>query len=209
MLKDSDISLSQNIPAHKATINTRIEKLTLTCNDLLGDQSEINLEIGCGHGHYLVAYADKHRDEFCIGIDLINKRIEKANNKVRRLGLTNMIFFKAHAKELLQVLTKPPSLIKIFILFPDPWPKRRHSKYRLIQPEFLSGLASLASPDASIFFRTDHKEYFKWAKAVFAAHNDWSIEPTMKWPFESSSYFQEMMDDWQSLVVKRSNSLLG
>lgn len=106
--------------------------------------TEITLEIGCGHGHFLNAYAQAHPDEHCLGLDLLADRIARAQKKARRAGLTNLAFFHAEARLLLEALPAPVRLGRIFILFPDPWPKRRHHKNRIMQPEFLQTLATRA-----------------------------------------------------------------
>ena len=90
---------------------------------------------------------------------------------------------------------------KVFILFPDPWPKKRHYKKRLIQAAFLSCIARKMDKHGRLFFRTDHEEYFGWAKEIFMQHPDWRINESQDWPFEASSYFQELMDSWQSLIA--------
>lgn len=86
-----------------------------------------DLEIGCGHGHWLNAYSDAHLDTICVGIDLISKRILRSNNKKFNNKRKNISFFKAEANEFL--LYKPSNyrIRNTFILFPDPWPKKKAS----------------------------------------------------------------------------------
>ena len=120
----------------------------------------LTLEIGCGHGHWLTAYSESNPDEPCIGIDLITKRIEKSNRKRERLDLPYLFFFKTEAKEFLENLPDSLILKRTVLIFPDPWPKKRHHKRRLIQHSFLDLLALHSVPNAELCFRTDHEDYF-------------------------------------------------
>lgn len=181
----------------------RQDRLRTELADLLAGQWQITLEFGCGHGHYLAAYASEHPDEYCLGLDLISQRIRKANGKAERGNINNLHFVKAEAGEFLAALPETVTVARAFMLFPDPWPKKRHHKNRMVQPLFLSGLAERCEPLAPFHFRTDHPGYFDWAMTTIAAHPDWQIEPTAQWPFEHRSYFQDLMEDWQSLIAKR------
>jgi tRNA (guanine-N7-)-methyltransferase len=168
-------------------------------------QPQITLEIGCGHGHYLTAYAAAHPGSFCIGIDLLKDRIARAGRKRDRAKLTNLLFLEAEAREFLDAL--PPSVVlaDVFILFPDPWPKRRHHKNRILQPDFLSALAAKANPGTRLCFRTDYAPYFADAHATATAHSDWKLAPSEPWPFELETVFQSRADSYQSLLaIKQS-----
>mgnify|MGYP006076898867 CR=1 FL=1 len=162
------------------------------------------LEFGCGHGHWLTSYAEAFTDVFCLGVDLISARVRKGNGKRDRRGLNNLHFIKAEAAELLSVWPDDIPISQAFMLFPDPWPKKRHFKNRMIQPAFLSQLAARMPLDAPFHFRTDHPDYFSWTSEHISEHPDWQIEVDAPWPWESTSYFQEFMEEWQSLVAHRA-----
>lgn len=156
----------------------------------------LTLELGCGHGHYLNAYAAARPDEFCVGIDLIGDRIERAERKATRAKLDNLLFVQAEAALFISALADiapRPRLARVFILFSDPWPKRRHWKNRVVQAELLDSLAPLAEPGAALHFRTDHPEYFSYANEVVAAHPQWRLAGPEEapGPFEHVSVFEE------------------
>lgn len=158
-----------------------------------------DLEIGCGHGHWLNAYSDSNTDIICVGIDLISKRIFRSNNKKLNNKRKNVSFFKAEANEF---LLYKPSNFKIrntFILFPDPWPKKKHHKRRLIQESFLSLLRENTLPDSLIFFRTDHLDYHDWTIQKLGDSKSWGIIDTI-WPFEHESYFQNLLPNYKSII---------
>lgn len=170
---------------------------------LLPVGAPLTLEIGCGHGHYLNAFAEAHPEEFCVGIDLLADRIARASRKATRARLANLAFVQAEAALFLSALRgqaavpghAPVKLRRVFVLFSDPWPKRRHWKHRVIQPALLDTLAGLTEAGATLHFRTDHPEYFVFAREVVAAHADWRLpaadEPAGAWPYEFVSVFEE------------------
>jgi tRNA (guanine-N7-)-methyltransferase len=165
------------------------------------DQAPLTLEFGCGHGHYLCAYAEAFPTEFCLGLDLVSKRIEKARAKADKRGLSHCHFLKAEAAEFLSLWPQPHQLASVFMLFPDPWPKKRHHKNRMLQAAFLSQLAGRMAPQGRFYFRTDHEDLLNWAQAHLEEHPQWELAEGQAWPFEATSYFQELMDGWHSLVA--------
>ena len=172
---------------------------------LLAERREVTLEIGCGHGHFLTAYAAEHPGEFCVAIDIIAERLERAERKTQRASVTNTAWVRASAEDLLAVW--PAEVLfgpRIFVLFPDPWPKRRHWKNRLIQAPFLSELARRSAPNAELCFRTDHAPYFEAARAEIEAHPAWTIDAAAAWPFEVVTVFQARAGSYQSLVARHT-----
>jgi tRNA (guanine-N7-)-methyltransferase len=180
----------------------RVAALRAELNDFLPVDKPLVLELGCGHGHWLTSYAEAFPGQACLGVDLISARIRKALQKRDRLGLDHLTFIKAEATELLRAWPADRRLESVFMLFPDPWPKKRHFKNRMIQPAFLAKLATLVEPQGHFHFRTDHADYFEWTREHLAEHPDWELVEDLKWPWEAPSYFQNMMDSWQSLIAK-------
>ena len=167
------------------------------------EHERIVLEIGCGHGHFLTAYAAAHPEKFCVGFDIVLDRIVRAGRKRARAELEkNLAFVRAEATEFFAALPAPVRFTEIFILFPDPWPKRRHHKNRMIRPGILSALAARATNATRLCFRTDHAPYFADARRTIAEHGAWKIAPANEpWPFEFQTVFQERAAGFQSLVA--------
>ena len=157
----------------------------------------VTLEIGCGHGHFMAAYAAAHPDERCLAIDIIVDRLERAQRKTDRAGLTNVAFLRAEAGLFIDHLPAALQLQRVFVLFPDPWPKRRHHKNRLLQADFLHRLAERCNADARLGFRTDHAPYFEEVVALLAEHPDWHLIDE-SWPFEQATVFQNRAPAFQS-----------
>ena len=174
---------------------------------LPGGGERLVLEIGCGNGHFLVAYASAHPEKSCIGIDLRLERIEKALRKRNRAGLRNLHFLRCEARNFLGELPSGVTLADIYILFPDPWPKKRHHKNRLLQAEFLDLLAARAGEGGRLFFRTDYKPYFDEALELVASHPKWRVLPAGPFPFEHPTIFQGKAAAYHSLAACRTSSL--
>jgi len=189
-------------PEFLEQVRRRREELARLCGEEFPEPEAITLEIGCGHGHFLTAYAEAHPNERCVGIDILAKRVRKGEAKANRRSLDNLCFIKAEALEFLDVLPEHVTLQRTFLLFLDPWPKKRHWKNRIVQAPLLDRLAA-RSPQGQLYFRTDHEGYFEWAVEHICAHPEWEIDDEAPWPFEAPSFFQDLMESWQSLCARR------
>lgn len=188
---------------YREMIEARRETLRLVVAPLLHGRGPLTLEVGCGHGHLLAAYAAAHPDRFCVGVDIMADRIRRAQHKRDRARLANLEFVRADAIDLLEVLPPECRIERTLVLFPDPWPKRRHWKNRILRPEFLDALAARSVGGAPLAFRTDHEPYFAEAAAVVAAHPAWELVPGDPWPFEHETVFQSRAPGYQSWVARR------
>ena len=171
---------------------------------LIANPIKVYLEIGCGHGHWLCSFAQKTDDVLFVGIDLITKRIEKANSKKIKRKINNIFFFKADAMEFLSFMPDSVKFSGCFLMYPDPWPKKKHHKRRIIQPEFLNLLADKSNDDCKLYFKTDHTEYFDWTLQTINNSQHWNIQ-NYNWPFESDSYFQLLLPNHQFCSASKSN----
>jgi tRNA (guanine-N7-)-methyltransferase len=190
-------------PAYLARMAERRESLRAEVARLLPPQTHFVWEIGCGHGHFLTAYAETHREEYCIGIDINLDRVRRATKKCDRAGLDRLHFVRAEARLFLAVLPFDAGFSAIYMLFPDPWPKKRHHKYRLLQAEFLHDVAQRAGQGTPLFFRTDHAPYFTEVELLLREHPDWRSIGDRPGPFELATVFQQKAPSFQSLVAVR------
>ena len=121
------------------------------------------------------------------------------------MQLANCGFIQCEAREFLRELPRAFTLEEIWVLFPDPWPKKRHHKNRVMQAEFLEAVASRAGQGARFFYRTDHTEYFAATVGQFADSQTWSIDSNAPWPQELATVFQARAPSYQSLVAVRTS----
>jgi len=162
-------------------------------------EKQLILEIGCGNGHFLTAYATAHPEQLCIGIDLRLERTGKALRKRDRAGLSNLHFIRCEARNFLQELPSSATLTDIYMLFPDPWPKKRHHKNRLLQAGFLDELGARAGQGSRLFFRTDCRPYFEEAREIVSVHQQWHLLADNSFPFEHITIFQSRAPVYHSL----------
>lgn len=194
---------SESFSAHLKRVEERRSLLKAELQAHLSGESSIVLEIGCGHGHWLTDFAAMNEESFCVGIDLIGNRIDRANRKASRAGLGNVLFLKAEASELLDQMPSGIGIQSVFILFPDPWPKKRHWKNRIMNRSFLDRLSDRCLGNARLHFRTDHSEYFEWVSSLVAAMEKWKPTDGIPWPFERETVFQSKADSYQSLILEK------
>ncbi|MEZ5997779.1 MAG: tRNA (guanosine(46)-N7)-methyltransferase TrmB [Hyphomonas sp.] len=150
--------------------------------NLFPDASEIWLEIGFGGGEHLVEQARRHPDVGVIGCEPFIEGMAKALTGIEAHGLANVRLLMDDARPLVAGL-KPGCLDRVFILFPDPWPKKRQQKRRLIQPDFLASLHAACRKGARVRFATDVAGYADEALAHFLAHGGfaWQVEKADDW----------------------------
>jgi tRNA (guanine-N7-)-methyltransferase len=184
-------------------IAQRRADLRVVLADILNNGSRFVWEVGSGHGHFLTAYSKAHPDITCVGVDITSDRIVRANRKRERGRLKNLHFVRAEADDFLAAMPDGARFASIFILFPDPWPKRRHHKNRVVTPVFLATVAEKSVTGAGLYFRTDHKPYFDAAFTLIDAHPDWEKSDSAAWPFEEESVFQKRAPRHFSLVAAR------
>jgi len=187
--------------AYRQHMEQRRRDLCEQLSSILRPSTSFVWEIGCGHGHFLTAYAHAHPNSLCVGIDIMGDRIDRALRKRHRARLSNLHFLHADARLFLEAIPAGVSLGGIFILFPDPWPKLRHHKHRILKADFLAQTARHATPETRLYFRTDFTPYFHDAQSIVTSHDAWETAAD-SWPFEFSTVFQERAAHHDSLVAR-------
>lgn len=142
-----------------------VERLDL--NALFPARQPLEVELGSGDGSFIVRYASLHPERNFIGVERLLGRLRKVDRKGRRAGLTNLRGIRIEASYFLEHLLPKSSATAIHIYFPDPWPKRKHRKNRLINEAFAKSAAEALTPDGVVYLRTDDADYFAQMKSVF------------------------------------------
>lgn len=186
---------------YPALIAGRREEIREKLGAVLHPESTFLWEIGSGHGHFLTAYAAAHPNKICIGIDVVSERVARALRKRDRAALPNLHFIRAEARLFLQAVPEGAQIAEVFVLFPDPWPKSRHHKHRILQPSFLSALAEHAARDCRLYFRTDYRPYFENACAAVQESVHWKLLDA-PWPFEFETVFQSRAKRHDSFIAE-------
>ncbi|MFQ5698274.1 MAG: tRNA (guanosine(46)-N7)-methyltransferase TrmB [Myxococcota bacterium] len=133
----------------------------------LPGRKPVVLEIGFGRGELLLDLASQDPERAHLGVEVSRKRVEKVARRAARAQLSNLRLVHATAEYLVGRILPAACVGECWINFPDPWPKKRHLKRRLIRPEFLEALARVLAPGARLHLATDHPGYAGWiAKAL-------------------------------------------
>src|SRR5437899_10467735 len=122
-------------------LRTILERIKLT--DLFRVDEPLEVELGSGDGSFLVEYARQHPDRNFVGLERLLGRVRKIERKSRRAGVTNLRAVRIESAYFLQYLLPEHAARALHIYFPDPWPKRKPRRHRLVNDQF-PGLASQA-----------------------------------------------------------------
>jgi len=145
--------------------------------------AEVWLEIGFGGGEHMAGQAARRPEVLILGVEPFLNGVASALRHIDEQGLGNVRVRQGDAREVLAEL-EPASLDRVFILFPDPWPKARHHKRRLIQPETIAALARALRSGGTLRFATDWKDYAAWTLERMQG------SPDFRW-------LAERADDWR------------
>lgn len=151
---------------------------------------EVWLEIGFGGGEHMVEMAARHAEVGLIGCEYFINGIAKLLAQIERAGVTNLAVHPGDCRDLIDVLPDA-SLAQVFLLYPDPWPKKRHHKRRFVSRENMDALARVMAPGAVFRLATDIGDYARHALEVLipdprfqwlaTGPRDWR-EPWAGWP---------------------------
>ncbi len=136
---------------------------------LFGRRAPVVVEIGFGMGEGTARIAAENPGIDYLGIEVHGPGVGALLKRLEEQSLTNVRIVHHDAVEVLRDMVRPGSLAGIHIFFPDPWPKKRHHKRRLVQPAFAALAASRLAPGGTLHFATDWQDYAEHALAVFAA----------------------------------------
>jgi tRNA (guanine-N7-)-methyltransferase len=148
-------------------IHSVVERLDL--GRLFPRPQPLEIELGSGDGSFLAQYAAGHRERNFIGVERLLGRLRKLDRKARRLGLENLRCTRIEAAYFLEFLLPPGTAQALHVYFPDPWPKRRHHKHRLIDERFPDLARHALAEGGAVYLRTDDTDYFARMKTVFEA----------------------------------------
>ena len=149
---------------------------------LMPEATEAWLEIGFGGGEHLAAQAAAHSDIGLLGVEPFINGVAKLLRTVEQQGLANVRVLMDDARLLLAALPDA-SLARAFVLFPDPWPKARHHKRRIVNAATLAELARVLAPEAELRLATDDPDYARWMLAAGLAESRlvWTAERAADW----------------------------
>jgi tRNA (guanine-N7-)-methyltransferase len=171
----------------------------LALKELFSSPQPLEVELGCGDASFLVDWAQRHPENNFIGVERLLGRITKLDRKGRRAELKNLRGVRIESSYFLQYLLPAHSASAIHIYFPDPWPKKRHHKNRLISTGFPSLAAEALKPGGIVYLRTDDAPYFAQMTEVFAAARQFKEIET---PHDLAESFTDFEKDFHAKGIK-------
>lgn len=168
----------------------------LDAQTLFGDARPLELEIGFGAGEHLAGQATMRPGTGFIGCEPFLNGVVGALGHIRDGGLTNV---RLHMGDALEVVERLPdaSLSRVYLLHPDPWPKARHAKRRMINHGPLDAIAAKLKPGAEFRLGTDDPTYCRWAMMIMNQRRDFA------WTARTPADFLTRPDDWPETRYER------
>lgn len=142
--------------------------------EFVNTQSPLHLEIGTGYGEFMHDFCQKNPHINFIGMDYRFKRSFHFVKKLQKLSQRNYLFIRGNAENIAYLFDES-EISTLYYFFPDPWPKRRHHKKRLIQKPYLFELYKIIKPSGHIYIKTDNLEYFNAILTVLNHQNYFQV----------------------------------
>lgn len=164
---------------------------------IFGNNNPVYLEIGSGKGEFITQKSRIHRDINFMGVELNPKGITTILKKLDLEADNNVRLLNHYVDKNISQIIPKFSLSVIYIQHPDPWPKRKHHKYRLINQDFIDSLQFLLKPNGTVEIATDHPEYSEWIIEHFRRRGDFHSLFDNGFTFEKQpghieTYFEEV-----------------
>jgi len=174
-------------------LRTILEPLELA--ELFLKPQPLEVELGCGDASFLVKYARQNPEKNFIGVERLLGRIQKLDRKGQRAGLANLRGVRIESAYFLEYLLPPHSAGALHVYFPDPWPKKKHRRHRLINEHFPALARNALTPGGTVFLRTDDRDYFQQMNEVFSAAKEFEKAET---PAELAEVVTDFESDFNS-----------
>jgi tRNA (guanine-N7-)-methyltransferase len=177
------------------TIASEIELVPANCFEpldfpgIFGRCAPVEVDLGCGDGSFLAALAAENPARDFVGIERLRGRVNNAYRKIGRASLTNARIIRSEISYAVEHLLPPNSVSTFYLLFPDPWPKRRHAARRLVSGNFLQSVHRALVPAGTIRIATDDTEYFREITRVISASPNFIVLPNSD-PMSQTTKFE-------------------
>ena len=149
------------------TLTGEVELVPANCFALLDFQeifrrrAPVEVDLGCGDGSFLATVAGQNPDRDFLAVERLLGRVRTACRKIEQAGLTNVRVLRFEISYIVEHLLPGNSITAFHIMFPDPWPKRRHAPRRLVTEDFLASIHRVLMPNGLLRITTDEPGYFR------------------------------------------------
>jgi len=181
LVPEDDRSAIQPPVAHRpGTLIHRLASITerLAADGLFVRRQPLDVDLGSGDGSFILEYARRNPERNLLGVERLLGRLRKIDRRGLRAGLTNLRLVRIEASYLLEFLLPDESVRSLHVYFPDPWPKRKQRRNRLINSHLTELARRVLVPGGTVYLRTDDADYFAQMTEVFGANRAFRSEET-------------------------------
>lgn len=180
--------------AEEASVEYIPKSLTARLNfdEIFGRRAPVEIDLGCGDGTFLTTLAAADPEHNFLGIERLLGRVRKVCRKVGREHLKNAHVLRVEAVYAVKHLVPAGTVTAFHLLFPDPWPKRRHHGRRAFTPEFLFSIHRALVAGGLFHIATDHADYFRQIENVIAATNTFAVS-TEQYDFPATTFEKKFL----------------
>jgi len=147
----------------------------LNFREIFGRDAPVEIDLGCGDGTFLVAIAAQNPDHNFLGIERLLGRVRTVCRSIARSNLENVRILRMESSYAVAHLLPAIAISALHMLFPDPWPKRRHHRRRLFTAEFLGAIDRVLEPHGLFHVATDDVDYFRAIQSVITTNSSFSV----------------------------------
>jgi tRNA (guanine-N7-)-methyltransferase len=182
------------------TIASDIELVPGNCfapldfESIYGRTAAVEVDLGCGDGLFLAALATENADRDFLGVERLRGRIRSACRKIERNGLTNARVMQFEIPYVVEHLLPPNSVAAFHLMFPDPWPKRRHASRRVISENLLVSLYQALRGNGTVRIATDESEYFRQITQLALRSPLFAVNPDPDWTGPATRFEQRFRE---------------
>ena len=133
----------------------------LSKEEIFETNRPLEIDLGCGDGSFLVAMASHYQERNFLGVERLLGRVRKVIRKAEKSSLLNLKVLRLELSYTIEWLLPDHCASRMHLLFPDPWPKKKHHKRRMVNQSFCESLVRILKEDGEFLFKTDHPDYFE------------------------------------------------
>lgn len=133
----------------------------LSKEEIFETNRPLEIDLGCGDGSFLVAMASHYQERNFLGVERLLGRVRKVIRKAEKNSLLNLKVLRLELSYTIEWLLPDHCANRMHLLFPDPWPKKKHHKRRMVNKSFCESLVRILKEDGEFLFKTDHPDYFE------------------------------------------------
>jgi tRNA (guanine-N7-)-methyltransferase len=168
---EGSLAHRRHVPFRVIELDSLTDRLDL--NKIFERNAPVHVDLGCGDGSFLCALAKRIPDKNFLGIERLLNRVCASARKAATLD--NVRLLRVESSYAVRYLLPAGSVERFYLLFPDPWPKRRHHRRRILTPDFLRSVHAALKKDGSIYIATDDVDYFGIIKEVAQSDRRFAI----------------------------------